>query len=159
MNAKRKILFRVGAVALLLLIAAAMFIVGRGHTVYLDNVSMDYNGQTYTAPYKVVAYVNGEEAARLYEKERGMAISIGQNFTMSLEITETKGGAEETSTITVRLPRNMDGIILNLPTLLAGLPEEAYLTQFIPTYVEPQPEDEEIVTDEFVLPEDEGDTD
>ena len=31
------------------------------------------------------------------------------------------------------LPKNMDGIIINLPAYLAGLGEDAYLTEFIPS--------------------------
>ncbi len=154
MNAKRKILFRAGAIAILLLIAGAMFIIGRGHTVYLDNKAMEYNGQTYDSPYKIVAFVKGEQVAKLYDKERGMATCIGQKFTMSLEITQDKGGDEQTTSITLQLPYNMDGIIINLPALLAGLPEEAYLSQFISAPVEPAPEEPEIVTEDFILPAD-----
>ncbi|MEA4970393.1 MAG: DUF6672 family protein [Candidatus Pelethousia sp.] len=160
MNAKRKILFRTGAIALLLLIAVAMFIIGRGHTVYLDNKSIEYNGQTYTAPYKVVVFVDGEQVAKLYDKvreNRGMATCIGQKFSMLVELTETKGGEEKTTSITLRLPHSMDGIILNLPALLAGLPEEAYLSEFVIVPVEAEAEDEEIITDEFSLPEDVAD--
>lgn len=151
MNTKRRILFRAGAIVLLLLIAGVMLIVGRGHTIYLDNKSIDYNGQTYATPYKVVVFVDGEQVAKLYDKERGKAICIGQKFTMSLEITETKGGSEETTSINLRLPYNMDGIILNLPALLAGLPEEAYLSEFIsvPTEVV----DEEVPPEDFGMPE------
>ena len=153
MNAKRKILYRAGAIVLLLLIAGAMFIVGRGHTVYLDNKAIEFGGQTYTSPYKVVVNVDGEQAAKLYDKERGKAICIGQKFTMSLEVTKDKGGNEETTSITLQLPYNMDGIIINLPAILAGLPEEAYLSEFIAAPSEPEAE-EEIITDEFALPED-----
>ena len=153
MNAKRTFLFRAGAIALLLLIAGTMFIIGRGHTVYLDNKAIEYNRQTYTSPYKVVVFVDGEQVAKLYDKERGMATCIGQRFSMSLEITDTKGGEEETTSITIRLPHNMDGILINLPALLAGLPEEAYLSEFIIAPVEPEAGEEEIVTDEFDLPE------
>ena len=53
MRAKRTILFRIGAILLLLVIAGIMMVIGRGHTVYIDNKSIDYNGQTYTTPYKV----------------------------------------------------------------------------------------------------------
>ena len=67
-----------------------MMVIGRGHTVYIDNKSIDYNGQTYTTPYKVVVYVDGEQVAKLRDKERG----------------------------------------INLPAYLAGLPEEAYLSEF-----------------------------
>ena len=153
MNVKRKILFRAGAIAILLLIAGTMLIIGRGHTIYLDNKAIEYNGQTITAPYKVVIFVDGEQVAKLYDTERGKAICIGQQFTMSLEITKTKGGNEETTSITLRLPHNLDGIIINLTALLAGVPEEAYLSEFIAAPSEPIEEDEEIVTDDFALPE------
>lgn len=153
MNNTRKLLFRAGAILLLLLIAGAMFIIGRGHTVYLDNKAIEYNGQTYATPYKVVVSVDGEQVAKLYDKERGKAICIGQKFTMSLEITETKGGSEETTSLTLRLPYNMDGIIINLPALLAGLPQEAYLSEFIIAPSETEVVDEEPVPDDFGLPE------
>ena len=48
-------------------------IIGRGHTVYIDNKSMEYNGQSYKSPYKVVVFVDGEQVAKLRDKERGMA--------------------------------------------------------------------------------------
>lgn len=158
MNAKRKILFRAGAIAILLIIGAVMLVVGRGHTVYLDNKSLEYNGQTYAAPYKATVFKGGEQVAKLYDAERGKAICIGQKFTITLEITQTKGGSEQTTTVTIRLPYNMDGIILNLPAVLAGLPEEAYMTEFISTQPEPEPEPEpepdEVLPDDLVIPED-----
>lgn len=54
MKKKRTILFRVGAVLLLLIIAGFMMLIGRGHTVYIDNKSFDYNGQTYTTPLSLI---------------------------------------------------------------------------------------------------------
>ena len=81
-----------------------MMLIGRGHTVYIDNKSFDYNGQTYTPPYKVVVFVDGEQVAKLRDKERGMATCIGQKFNMTLEITQEKGGTEETVNVTLDLP-------------------------------------------------------
>ena len=75
----------------------------------------------------------GEQVAKLYDRERGSATCIGQKFTVTLEITEKKGGSETTQTYTIPLPKNMDGIIINLPAYLAGLGEDAYLTEFIPS--------------------------
>ena len=37
----------------------------------------------------------------------------------------------------------MDGIIINLPAILAGLPEEAWLSEFIPA-VKEEPAEEEV---------------
>ena len=106
MRAKRTILFRIGAILLLLIIAGIMMVIGRGHTVYIDNKSIDYNGQTYTTPYKVVVYVDGEQVAKLRDKERGMATCIGQTFKMTLEITQEKGGSEEMVDVTVSLRKH-----------------------------------------------------
>ena len=50
---KRKLLFRVGAILIILVIAACMFVIGRGHTVYFDNKETSYNGQTIEPFYKV----------------------------------------------------------------------------------------------------------
>lgn len=130
MKNKRTFLFRAGTILLLFIIAGIMMIIGRGHTVYIDNKSLDYNGQTYTTPYKVVMFVDGEQVAKLRDKERGMATCIGQKISMTLEITQEKGGSEETINVTIPVPYNMDGVAINLPGYLAGLPEEAYLSEF-----------------------------
>ena len=132
MKPKRTALIRAGVILLLLVIAGVMLIIGRGHTVYLDNKSIDYNGQTYAAPYRIVAFVDGKQVASLNNRERGMATCIGQRFGITLEVTREKGGDEQSFTITLPLPYSMDGIIINLPAYLAGLPEDAYLSEFIP---------------------------
>lgn len=130
MKNKRIFLFRAGAILLLLAIAGIMMIIGRGHTVYIDNKSLDYNGQTYSSSYKVEVYVDGERVARLRDKERGMATCIGQKIHMTLVITQEKGGDEETLNVTIPVPYSMDGVAINLPGFLSGLPEEAYTSEF-----------------------------
>ena len=151
MKSKRTLFFRIGAVVILLAIAAVMMVVGRGHTVYFDNKTLEYDGQTYETPYKVVVFVGGEQVAKLYNKERGMATCIGQNFEMTLEITQEKGGDEVSETYQLTLPYNMDGIVINLPGYLAGLGEDAYLTQFVPVATEESSSADEELTpgDEF----------
>ena len=152
MKSKRLLLYRAGSIVLILLLAGAMFIVGRGHTVYFDNKTLDYQGQTYSAPYKaVVLSTDGEELAKLYKKERGMDTCIGQHYQMTLEITEKKGGDKVSSTYSLTLPYSLDGIVVNLPGLIAGLPAEAYLSTFVPVATQEEPAEEEIVTEEFGL--------
>lgn len=144
MSKKKTILIRILAVAVLLVIAAAMMVIGRGHTVYFDNVAMEYEGKEYASPYRIDVYVKEERAAKIKEDERGMSPWMGQNFKMTLEITENKGEEPEIREMDVKLPWGMDGVILNMPALLAGLPEEAYLSEFIPTVVEEPEEEEEV---------------
>ena len=149
---RRTFLFRGGLILALVIIAACMFIVGRGHTVYFDNKALDYNGQHAKAPYKIEVWVNDERAAKLYEDERGMADTMGQDFSMIVEITDEKGGDPRTSSVSLKLPYSMDGIVLNIPAMMAGMPPEAYLSEFVVLGEEVGDEgDEEIVTDEFSL--------
>ena len=83
-TSNRRLIFQLAAVVVLIVIAYAMTIVGRGHTVYLDNKKLEYNGKTYDTPYKVVVLVDGEQVAKLYDRERGSATCIGQKFTVTL---------------------------------------------------------------------------
>lgn len=152
MNKTRKLLFRLGALLLVVLIAALMFWLGRGHTVYLDNKAFDDGVTMYEPPYKITAYVDGEQVAKLYEDERGMATCVGQTFTIELEVMQEKGGSEEIITKTITLPYDMDGIILNLPGLLADLPTEEITEEFVSKVVEEVVE-EEVIIDEFAMTE------
>ncbi len=108
-----------------------MAIIGRGHTVYLDNKTMEYNGTTYEAFHKVKVYVDGENIAKLSEKDRGMTDVMGQKVTMTLEITPNKGDTPQTLQVGLPLPYGMDGVVINLPALLNGAPQEAYQTEFV----------------------------
>ena len=143
MKSKRKIVFSLLLVLVLAGIAAAMMVIGRGHTVYFDNKTVeDYNGQEYKSFEKVVVTVKGENVAKLAKRERGMATWIGQNFKMTLEITEKKGDEPRTQEVSIKLPYSVDGIVVNLPAYLAGLPEEAWYSEFVPM-VKEEPDEEE----------------
>lgn len=156
MKNKRQLIFRIAALAIVLVIAAAMFVVGRGHTIYFDNKTLEYNGQEFKAYHKVKVIVDGEEVAKLSERDRGMADIMGQTLTMTLEITDEKGGTPHSHKVSMGIPYGMDGIILNLPALMAGQPEDAYLSEFVIVAPE-EDEEEEINTDEFDMGEEMGD--
>lgn len=159
----KTLLIRLAAVALCVALGAVMMVVGRGHTIYLDNKTLeDYQGQEYKSFERVNITVPGEdEVIKLAKRERDMATCIGQSFHMTVEVIEKKGDEPRVEEIDLKLPYSMDGIIVNLPALLAGLPEEAWMTEFIPA---PEPEDsseEPNIGDGFGLGEDmgmEGDT-
>ena len=138
----RRLVIRVAAVLVLIIVGIIMSIIGRGHTIYLDNKTLEHNGQTYKAPYKVTIYVGDEQLTKLYDKERGSTTCLGQTFTVTLEVMETKNGSEEMQTYKIPVPKNMDGVIINIPGYLAGLPEEAYLSEFIAAPTEDISDDE-----------------
>ncbi len=146
---KRKLLFRVGAILIILVIAACMFVIGRGHTVYFDNKETSYNGQTIEPFYKVTVTVGDQKPAKLSKGDRGMADIMGQKLTMTLEITDAEGGQPHAHKVSMGVPYNMDGIMINVPALMQGLPQDAYMSEFIIETPDTGSTDEEIVTDEF----------
>ena len=129
---KRSWLIRIAFILVLVLVAVLMLRIGRGHTVYFDNRALDKDGQSVAAPYKITVYVNGEQISKLYDKERCMVTNIGDRLELTVEVMEQKGGSETTETYKLTLPHSIDSVIINLPAYMAGLPEEAYLEEFIP---------------------------
>lgn len=147
---KRSLIAKICTVVVILGIAACMFVIGRGHTVYFDAKSIEYNGETLKPGYRTAIFVNDERVARLEDGDRGMATWIGQNFKFRVEVTPEKGADAVPYELSVKLPYNMDGIVLNMPALLAGAPEEVYLSEFVSLATEVSTSaDEEIVTDDF----------
>lgn len=149
MKDKRRLLFRVAAIVIVLAIAAAMFVIGRGHTLYFDNKETAYNGQTVEPFYKVVVTVGDQKPAKLSKGDRGMGEVMGQKLSMTVEITDEEGAAPHAHKVNMSIPYNMDGITINIPALMAGLPEDAYLSEFVIEVPDTGATDEEIVTDEF----------
>lgn len=150
MNNRRKWLFRGGAVLVILLIAGCMFIVGRGHTVYVDNKTLEYNGQTYDALQRVEVWVGGERLSKLGKRERTMSTTIGKSFEMKLVNTPKKGDEPKEEIVKLTLPYGWDGIVVNVPGYLAGLPQDAWMTEFVSA---PEPEtagDEEVPAEDDV---------
>ena len=129
---KRSWIIRIAFVLVLVLVAVLMLRIGRGHTVYFDNRALDKDGQSMAAPYKITVYVNGEQISKLYDKERCMVTNIGDRLELTVEVMQQKGGSETTETYKLTLPHSIDSVIINLPAYMAGLPEEAYLEEFIP---------------------------
>ncbi len=155
MKKKRSFIFRLIALALIAALAAWMFLIGRGHTVYFDNKSLTApDGTAYEPWYQIEILKDGQRVARLKAEDRGMVEVMGQKLTVEVKLAKSKDGKMQGGTIGLELPYNKDGVIYNLPAMLAGAQEEVYMSEFIPTPVEEETE-EVVVTDEFVLPSEE----
>ena len=95
-------------------------------------------------------WVGGERLSKLGKRERTMSTVIGSNFEMKLINTVNKGDEPTEEIVKISLPYGWDGIVVNVPGYLAGLPQEAWMTEFIS---EPEPvtaEDEEITTEDEI---------
>lgn len=151
MNNKRKWIFRVCAILTIFIIAGVMALIGRGHTVYIDNKTLEYNRETYSALNRVEVWVGGERLSKLAKRERTSSTVIGQSFEMKLINTVNKGDEPTEEIIRLSLPYGWDGIVVNVPGYLAGLPQEAWMTQFV-SEPEPVTEEEEETISEDEIP-------
>ena len=146
---KRRLLIRICTVALLLAIGAVMMVIGRGHTIYFDNKKLEYEGTEYEAVRRINVYVGDSEEpiAKLSKKERGMATFTGQDFRFRIEVIREKGGDSEWFDFDVKVPYGQDGTIVNMIGMIEGLPQEAWMEEFIPAPV--VEEEEELDLDDL----------
>ena len=151
----RRILLCACAVLLLVAISCAMLVIGRGHTLYFDNKKLEYDGQTYDTVRRINVFVDGEQVAKLSAKDRGMATFTGQTLSFDIVVIHEKDGPEEPYSFTVKVPYGQDGTIVNLIGMIEGLPQEAWMSEFIPAPVVEE-EEEEIIIDEFDMSVEEG---
>ena len=151
MKISKSMLYKILTVVAILILAAVMMIIGRGHTIYLDNKAYDAQSGSYPAYYRTDIDVKNNEVQKLSARERGSATFMGQSVKITVTYMETKNSQKQTETFRIKVPYGWDGIIINLPALLHGEPKSAYMSQFIETPVEPSNAEEVVVTDEFVV--------
>jgi len=142
--------FRLGAITLLLLIAILMIFIGRKHIVYVDNKTFEYEGSTYSAVYKVEVFDKNNDNKKLYARERGELIMKGQGTNLHLVVTQSKGGVEESINYKLNVPFGKDAVVINIPALLAGLPQDVWMTDFVSLATTSSTESDTVVlTDDF----------
>ena len=66
------LLFRIAAIVIIIAIGALMFVIGRGHTIYFDNMEAEYDGKSYAPFYKVAVIKDNEKVAKLAEDEKNV---------------------------------------------------------------------------------------
>lgn len=143
----RRVLFTSGLIAILIAISIVCLIVGRGHTVYLDNKSIE--GTNYSSYASIDINYKGEKLVNLGKAERGSITLTGQKLSVQFVVKKTNAGSAETIDATIELPYDMDGIVINIPAYLDGANVDAYMSEFVSAAPEENADEEVPVTDEF----------
>lgn len=149
----RRVLFTSGLIAILVAISVFCLIFGRGHTVYLDNKSIE--GTDYSSYASVDIYYKGEKIVNLQKAERGSITLTGQKLDVEFVVMKKKTSSEEDIKTTITLPYDMDGIVINIPAYLEGADEATYMSEFVSAVPEEDVDEEVPVTDEFGMTTDE----
>ena len=151
MKIGKSMLYKILTVVAILILAAVMMIVGRGHSLYLDNKTLETAGGTYNALYRTDVEAKNTEVQKLSARERGVVTFMGQSVKIDVTYMETKNSQKKTETFRIKVPYGWDGIIINLPALIKGEPKSVYMSQFIETPAESSTTEDVVVTDEFAV--------
>lgn len=144
----RRNLFQLGVVILLLLLAVLMFIVGKMHTVLLDNKTIEADGVTYAAFSIVEVEVNKKGFLELAARDRDMAEVMGQRHKISVIYTD-KNFEEHKIVKKFKVPLGDDMVLISIPALVGGADQAIWLQKFVaPTAsVAPQAEPIDLIDD------------
>jgi hypothetical protein len=129
----RRLLVRAGIVLLYLFLVGLVFVLGKGHTILVDNKST----AGAEAIDGVMVSIDGKAGLELYSGDRDMAKLKGQRHRVSVETITGEKKLERTFV----LPMDADMLLLSVPRLLAGT--EPFIETFVPRD-QPRPADEEV---------------
>ena len=107
-------LVKIGLVIFYLLLMALMFLLGRSHTVLIDNKSDPYGA--YKAIDGCTISFNGEKPIEMFKGDRDKIMLRGQ--THRVKVSFFNGQEEITGTITI--PLFEDAVMVSIPAFVKG---------------------------------------
>ena len=127
----RRHFFQLVAVILILVLAVVMFVIGRQHTVLLDNKTIEHDGKSYPAFSIVEVKINKEDSIELAARDRDKADVMGQRHKITVTYTD-KFFEEHEVVKNFKVPIGYDMVLISIPALVADLGQSIWLQQFIP---------------------------
>lgn len=129
----RRLVFQFATVVVLLILAVVMFIIGRQHTILLDNRTIEHEGKSYAAFPIVTVEVDKEGELELAARDRDKAEVMGQRHRIKVVYTD-KFFEEHVLEQSFKIPIGQDMVLLSIPALVAGLDQSVWMQDyFVPT--------------------------
>ncbi len=122
---------RLGLIVLVILLAVFLYHFGMQHTIYVDNRTIEIDGESYRALDWAMVSVDGSESQEYSPRTRREEVVMRQKHTIHV-VYEDDDFNEVEFDASFTLPVNEKQIVLSLPALLAGLDQSQYLTEFVP---------------------------
>lgn len=122
---------RLGVIVVVILLAVFLYHYGKQHTVYVDNRTIEIDGQSYKALDWAEVSVDGHDSKEYSPRTRREETVQRQKHTIHV-IWEDEDFNQFEMEAEFRVPLNETQVVLSLPALVAGLSEEEYITEFIP---------------------------
>lgn len=141
----RRLLIRLALVVVYAGLVALVFVLGKGHSLIIDNKDLADGTLTAAMDGNLVS-VDGREASEVYPGDRIMEAVKGQTHTIAIE--DISGGNRIERRIT--LPLGADTLLVSIPKLIAGVTPAVEV--FVPVNVAPPSESESESKNAFTSP-------
>lgn len=147
---KRKCLVvRLIAIVLVIALAVLMFLIGRQHTILVDDKTiMLADGTEIKALSTVEVRIDKQEQMELAARDRDQYVVTGQRHTITVAYTDSQWD-EHTFSREFEVPIGLDMVIISIPTLVAR--QDAPAGEWLSEYETPKvvvKQEEEVVTSE-----------
>jgi hypothetical protein len=135
---------------LILVLAVFLFYIGREHQVFLDNKTIEIEGQSFRALKFVRVTVGGGSPVELMARDRDLAKTAGPSFKFKVEVLDEFGEEVEKVIEKVLTPGFSKDMMLSMPLLAAD--RDDYILP-PPTAQAPPPEAEPVPsTEDLAIP-------
>ena len=125
---------RLGCIVVIIALAIFLYFYGKQRTLYVDNWSTEINGESYRYLDWAEAEVDDLGKSEFNPRVRHGVQLRGRTHTITIATEDDNFNLIELDPIEFRLPA--DQSIISLPALVAGLPVEECIQEFIPEVVE-----------------------
>ncbi len=146
---------RLAVIVVVILLAVFLYCYGKQHTVYVDNRTIEIDGVSYRALDWAEVTVDGAKKQEYSPRTRREETVMRQKHTIHVLYEDEDFNQFEVEG-EFSIPLNETQVVLSLPAFIAGLPEEDFITEFVPMSQQlglsgssSQPAAEEAVPSEF----------
>lgn len=125
---KRSAIARAIALAAVFGLSAWMFVIGKGHAVYIDTNAIILDGAERAAPDTSIVTIDSLKEEEMGRAERSMVTVAGPRHKVKVESMSGDGKVWERA---FSIPTSMDSVVLSIPAVIAGAPDSAVVTRFV----------------------------
>ena len=139
---------RIGILCFFVALSVLLFYIGREHQVFLDNRTMEVEGNSFRALKFVKVTINDSQPVELMPRDRDLVKVVGPSFRLKVEVMDEFGEEVEKVIEKKLTPGFSKGMMLSMSLLASG--RDDYILP-PPTNRGPPPEQAETTMGEETL--------
>ena len=143
---------RLAAIAVIIAFSVFLFLIGRQHTILVDNKTVTANEKEFQALQVVEVQINKQPFLELAARDRDKFDVVGQKHTVTIMYTD-RNWEEQVVQRSFKVPLMQDMLIISIPALVGNPDAEQHIwleNYELPTYaMTAQPVEEIIITDDL----------